>query len=861
MAEVAAALDDRGLGVVQAAPGAGKTTVIPLRLLNRPFLQDQKILLLQPRRVAARAAARRMSQMVGDEVGGLVGYRTRDDRRVGSRTRIEVVTDGILTRRLQADPSLPGVGLVIFDEFHERRLQADLGLALALEARTGLRPDLALLIMSATLSADPVAALLGQADGRGPAPVVRSAGRAFPVEVVWSEGSSAATRDPVPGVVRLVRQALQAREGDVLVFLPGVGEIGRASRALAAGAPTPLDGVGPVDVHPLHGSLAPAGQDAALAPAPAGRRKVVLATDVAETSLTVEGVTVVVDAGLSRSPRYDPGSGLTRLVTVPAPQASADQRAGRAGRTAPGAVYRAWTLAEHRARRPFADPEILVVDLTALTLELAVWGADAGQLAWLDRPPPPALAEGRHLLHELEALDSPGPAGRPTRMGRAMADLPLHPRLARMVLSAAPVHAHLACDLAALLEEADVLRREAGRPAPVDITERLRVLYGSAGGDRRRVEGVRRRSAELLRRSDRPGGWGERRTGGRGGSAATHGLAMDQLSAAGPLLALAYPDRVAQSRGGGRFRLRDGPGVRVPPTDPLAAEDFLVVADVGGADPAPGSRPEGLVRQAAGIDRSDLEILAGGAVEDVEALLWDGDDLYLRTERRLGSLVLASHAGLPAPGPELAQALVDRVGDVGLGALGWDDNTTSFRHRVAFAAASDPTAGWPDLSDAALLTTRRDWLAPRLLAARGAKDLSRVSMAAVLRDLLGPPATHRLDIVAPRVVVLVGGRRLEVSYADGRPSARVRAQDLFGQTIHPTVGPGRVPVVLEVLSPAGRPVQVTADLPGFWAGSWQMVRKELAGRYPKHAWPTDPAAAAVPGRRVVRPAGARSPRG
>jgi ATP-dependent helicase HrpB len=852
---VVAGLGGRGLAVLQAAPGAGKTTVVPLRLLGQPWLGGQRILLLQPRRVAARAAARRMSQLVGDEVGGLVGYRTRDDSRTGPRTRIEVVTDGILTRRLQADPSLPGVGLVIFDEFHERRLQADLGLALTLEARTGLRPELRVLVMSATLAADPVAELLGRSDGSGPAPVVRSAGRAFPVEVVWADGPTVRRADPAPGTARLVARSLREREGDVLVFLPGVGEIARVARSLGdvvADGPGPL----PVDVRPLHGTLPPAEQDAALSAAPIGRRKVVLSTDVAETSVTVEGVTVVVDAGLARTPRFDPGSGLTRLVTGPASRASADQRAGRAGRTGPGTVYRAWTAGEHRARRAFADPEILVVDLTALALELAVWGADADQLAWLDRPPAAALAEGRRLLHELGALDVPGPSGRPTAAGRGMADLPLHPRLAHMVLAAAPDRARLACTLAALVEEADVLRRVGDRAVSADVAERLRALGRDREGpdaDRRRLEAVRRRSSELFRRSG----------GSRSGAtheAAEGRLTAGELAAAGPLLALAYPDRLAQRRSEGRFRLRDGPAVRLPAGDLLGSEAFLVVADVGGSDPATGVRREGLVRLAAGIDQGEVEALFADAVQTSEMLVWEGEDLRLRTERRLGAIVLASRTGPPHPGPELADALVARVGEVGLGLLGWDEGARTLQDRVAFASSSDP-AGWPDLSDGALAASVGDWLAPRLLPARGAGDLARVSMAAVLRDVLGPAALHRLEVTAPPALSLPGGRRLSLDYAERRPSARVRAQDLFGQTTHPTVGPAQVPVVLHILSPAGRPVQVTADLPGFWAGSWQAVRKELAGRYPKHAWPTDPATAQPPAPRGARPSGARSRRG
>jgi ATP-dependent helicase HrpB len=434
-----------------------------------------------------------------------------------------------------------------------------------------------------------------------------------------------------------------------------------------------------------------------------------------------------------------------------------------------------------------------------------------------------------------------------------MADLPLHPRLARMVLAAGPDRARTACALAAVVEEADVLRRVDGRPVSADVAQRLRAVgrhREAPDADRRRVEAVRRRSNELLRRSG-----GSRASTGRG--EADSGFSISDLAAAGPLLALAYPDRLAQRRGEDRFRLRDGPAVRLPTGDPLGSEAFLVVADVGGTDPATGVRRDGLVRLAAGIDQVDLEALFAAAVRTSATLVWEGDDLRLRTERRLGAIVLASRTDAPDPGPALADALAARVGDVGLGVLGWDDGSRRLQERVAFAAASDP-AGWPDLSDAALSASAGDWLAPRLVRARGAGDLARVSMATVLRDLLGPAALHRLEVTAPPALLLPGGRRLALDYVEGRPTARVRAQDLFGQTTHPSVGPARVPVVLHILSPAGRPVQVTADLPGFWAGSWRAVRKELAGRYPKHAWPTDPATAPPPAPRGGRPAGPRS---
>jgi ATP-dependent helicase HrpB len=848
------ALAADGQAVLQAPPGAGKTTVVPLRLLDEPWLGGGRIVMLEPRRLATRAAARRMAALLGEDVGGTVGYRTRDERRTGPRTRIEVVTEGILTRRLQQDPSLPGVGLVIFDEFHERNLHADLALALTLDARPALRPDLRLLVMSATIDTGRIATLLAGRAPRGAAPVIASEGRAWPVDVRYTPSAPPARKagykgrpgpPPRPGsqvaaaATRAVLRALREETGDVLVFLPGAGDIRRVETALGeAGSGLP-DGV---DIRPLYGALPIGDQDAALAPSPPGRRRVVLATDIAETSLTVAGVRVVVDGGWHRTPRYDPRSGLTRLETVGITKASADQRAGRAGRTEPGVAYRLWSKVEHAARRPFPDPEIATADLSGLALELAVWGGPAAvtsELPFLDPPPARPLEEGRHLLRFLGALDADG---RPTAAGRAMAELPLHPRLARMVIGAAAAgRGGTACALAALLEERDVLR---GRPDEIetDVAVRLWLLVDRdirhPQADGPAVAAARRRAGELARRVgvEAPG--------------------PDDALDPGPVLALAYPDRIGQNRGGGRFRLRGGGGGWLAAGEPLSGEAFLVAAELDAA--GRGSAAAGKdsrIRLAAPLDAADVEAVAtatGAAVERVATLSWDAgrDDLRARTERRLDNLVIGETEGPADPGPATTAALLARVRSTKLALLGWTDAARALQARIAFARQTAAGAGeWPDLSDPELLASLHEWLVPLLGKASGRADLERVDMAGVLRRMLG----HRvgeLDRVAPAAVTLAGGRQVPVDYTGDRPAAEVRVQDAFGTTAHPTVG--GVPVVLSLLSPAGRPIQVTADLPGFWKGSWAEVRKDMAGRYPKHSWPADAATASAPGPRPAR---------
>ena len=807
-----------GTAVLTAEAGAGKTTVVPLRLLDEDWLGDRRIVVLEPRRVAARAAATRMSALLGEDVGGTVGYATRDERRISDGTRIEVVTEGILTRRLQSDPSLPGVGMVVFDEFHERHLQTDMGLAFTLDAREVLRPDLRVMAMSATIATGPVATLLGGA------PVVISAGRTFPVEIKWAPMPGRARL--APGVATAVRTAVAYEPGDVLVFLPGVAEI----RAVTAALGDP-DGV---DVVPLHGGLRASEQDRALR---AGlRRRVVLATDLAETSVTVEGVGVVIDAGLARRPSYDPASGLTRLRTMLASRASADQRAGRAGRLGPGVAYRLWSESEHAGRRLWPDPEIVNTDLAGVALELAVWGAAPGELRWLNPPPPAAVVKAQELLEELGATDG----GRPTSLGRRLSALPLHPRLGAMLLAAPAPARRTAGLLAALLSERDIFRRDGSDPT-ADVTSRLAVLRRNgpapAEVDRAALATVRRRAKELTRRAGRPAVDEEELTRRAGGPAVD-----EEDSDPGPLLAAAYPDRIAQARGGSRYRLRHGGGAVLADRDPLAGTPWLVAADIDGGEGGPG-RADGRIRLAAPIDRDDVERIGRDHVRRVVRLEWDeaSDDLRAVTERTLDALVLDTARGTARRGADTTEALVARALDTGLGVLGWTASTRALQARVGWARRTRGDS-WPDVSDRALAGRANDWLGGALRQATGRADLARIDPSGAIRAALGSRA-HDLDRMVPPTIKLAGGRRVPIDYSDDRPRISVPAQDLYGTSVHPTIADGTVPLTVEVLSPAGRPIQVTADLPAFWRGSWQQVRKEMAGRYPKHAWPENPTSA------------------
>jgi ATP-dependent helicase HrpB len=814
-------LADRRRAVLVAPPGAGKTTVIPLALLDEAWLDDRRIVMLEPRRLATRAAARRMAATTRTEVGGLVGYQTRDERHIGPATRIEVVTEGVLTRRLQNDPELPGVGLVIFDEVHERNLTTDLGLALALDVASTIRPDLRLLAMSATPDVEGLTSLLD-------APVVSSEGRMFDVDVHWMPrapsgagrsgtrggggrgrsrpGPAGGNHRIEPDVVVAVQRALREQTGDVLVFLPGIGEIRRTESMLRDAV------TGDVDVFPLAGALTLAEQDAALAPSRPGRRRVVLSTDIAETSLTVDGVRVVVDSGLAREPRFDARSGMTRLTTVSTSRASAEQRTGRAGRTEPGAAYRLWSKLEHGTRSKHRSPEIAQADLAGFALELAAWGG-GGELHFIDAPPTGALAQARELLGDLHAIDADGSI---TPLGRTMLGLPVHPRLARMV---AVDRSSLACVVATLVEERDIFR---GRPddLPADLALRIGAITGRRGhdaADRGAVHRLRDRAADLARRA---------------------GIRFDlddvDPDRAGKVLLLGYPDRLAARRRPGQYQLRSGSGAWLPDDDTLADQAFLVAADLD------GRRERARIRLAAVVDADDVVAEFGPAIVERRALEWDADrdDLVETIERRLGSIQLGRHVGRAEPGDETTAALMARVRATRLEVLRWTDAATSLRERVAFLhrTIGEP---WPDWSTEHLSASLDEWLAPYLPGATGRADLDRLDVATVLRSQLPWEVGADLDEIAPSRLVLPSGRSVPIDYAGDQPDAFVRVQDLFGVTTHPAAG--GVPIRLHLLSPADRPIQVTADLPGFWAGSWTDVKKDMAGRYPKHQWPDDPA--------------------
>lgn len=805
--ELRAHLRDSGRAVLVAPPGTGKTTVVPLALLDEPWLAEQAILMLEPRRLATRAAARRMASTTGTEVGGLVGYQTRDERHIGPTTRVQVVTEGILTRRLQRAPELPGVGAVIFDEVHERNLPTDLGLALALDVAESIRPDLRLLAMSATPDIEGLTRLLD-------APVAESVGRTHDVELNWlpierPRGKGRGYPRVEPAVVAAVLRSLGEQTGDVLVFLPGIGEIRRTEAQLR-------DVVGPdVDVFPLAGALSLAEQDAALAPAGPWRRRVVLSTDIAETSLTVDGVRVVIDAGLAREPRFDARTGMTRLTTVATSRASAEQRAGRAGRTEPGAAYRLWSKLEHGTRARHRSPEILQSDLAGLALELAAWGG-GDQLAFIDAPPSGALRQATELLVDLYATDPDD--GSVTPLGQKMLGLPVHPRLARMI---AVDGSALACVIAALVDERDIFR---GRPddLPADLALRVSTVTGAAGydmADRGAVHRLRDRARDLARR-------------------ARIDFDLDSVDSdrTGAVLLLAYPDRIAASRRRGQFQLRSGTGAWLPDDDPLAAEAFVVAADLD------GRRDRARIRLAAAVDAD--EVIAGFGPQIVEhrTIAWDADrnDLVASVERRLGAIRLGRQAEPPEPGPDTTDALLARVRLTKLEELRWTPAARSLRARVEFLHRA-VGAPWPDWSTANLLATLDEWLAPYLPGATGRADLERLDLVTVLRSQLPWPQGGELDELAPGRLVLPSGRDVGIEYSGEQPTASVRVQDLFGVTEHPSAG-GRA-IRLQLLSPADRPIQVTADLPGFWAGSWVDVRREMAGRYPKHQWPDDPASA------------------
>jgi ATP-dependent helicase HrpB len=791
--------------VLVAPPGAGKTTLVPIALMAEPWAEGAKILVLEPRRVAARAAARRMADLLGEgQPGGTIGLATRLDRLVSDRTRVEVVTEGLLVRRLQSDPGLDGVAAVLFDEAHERNLDTDLALAFCLDLQRELRPELRLLAMSATLDVGRFAALLGDC------PVVESLGRAYPVTVEHRMRDFQDPRDLPEAMASAIRGALADHPGDVLAFLPGWGEIRRTAERLSGIA---------AEVLPLHGEMPPAEQDRALNPS--DRRKVVLATSIAETSLTVPGVRIVVDGGFRRTPRLDPASGLARLVTTRISRAAADQRAGRAGRTAPGVAIRLWTEALHRGL-PLQDrPEILEAELSGLALDCAAWGAEPAQLSFPDPPPAGALAAGRALLRDLDALDE---EGRITAMGRAMARMGTHPRLARMLLAAADEgEKALAADLAALLEERDPIR---GREAPADINLRLELLHGGDHGDADRPTIHRiARAAALHRRRLR-----------------LHGNALPG-GEAGPLLAAGFPDRIAARRGTmeGAFRLASGQGARLPATDRLGKAPLLAVADLE----LQGT--EARIRMAAPLDRAALEARFPDRLRWREEAAFDQRAGAVLARRRLtfGPLVLEEHI-LASPDAEtVAKALAAAIAERGFRDLDWTEAAKQWRARIGWMAKVEP-GEWPDLSDAALAATAAAWLAPHLHGRTKLSEAKGLDLLAILRGMVPHAQARRLDSALPARLDLPAGRSAAIDYDRETPTLEARAQHLFGVASLRPLAEGRVKLNVALLSPAGRPVAVTADLAGFWRGGWADVRKDMRGRYPKHPWPEEPWAAAPP---------------
>ncbi|WP_188397258.1 ATP-dependent helicase HrpB [Sporomusa sp. GT1] len=812
--ELKAVLSLPGNAVLVAPPGSGKTTRIPLALLNEPWLKGRRILLLEPRRLAARAAARYMARLLGEQPGETVGYRVRLDSCVGPKTRIEVITEGILTRMLQSDQALDGVGLILFDEFHERSLQADLGLALALEAQAVLREDLRLLIMSATLAAEPVAALLGNA------PVLRSNGRVFPVETHYLERRTASQLEHI--VAQTVFTSLAGNSGDVLVFLPGAGEIRRVQAELSANGITKQ-----ARVAPLYGNLPPAAQDAALLPSTDGMRKVILATSIAETSLTVEGVGTVIDSGLMRVPKYSSRTGLTRLETVRVSRQAAEQRRGRAGRLGPGSCYRLWTRQEDLYLESSNTPEILAADLTPLALELAAWGVnDPQQLLWLDIPPAAAFLQAQALLVKLGALETGGSI---TAHGRLMVQSGLHPRLAHMIIRAKEAGlGNLACELAAILHERDFLQGNGNR-TDVDLRLRLEAVREAASGKYPEESLLRRIKAESERLKQ---------------DFSIHRNRQETVEACGLVLAFAYPDRIGQLRSGGRFLLENGRGAGMHELQPLAHSPYIVAADLD------GQGTDSRIFLAAPIDYEQIRRYFSRQIAAGTNVAWDAAAQAVRAKsyERLGAILLKES---PCANPDwdgVMAALLSGIALEGLSILPWTKAAQQLRQRLLFAGQQ--TEGWPDVSDEKLLATLENWLGPYVYGLTSRAELAKLNVAAILENLLTWQQRQELDEYAPTHVVVPSGRQIAINYSNPLcPILAVKLQELFGLKETPCIAGGKVALTLELLSPAQRPVQVTRDLASFWCTTYFEVKKDLMGRYPKHYWPDDPATA-VPTHRI-----------
>jgi ATP-dependent helicase HrpB len=798
------ALERYGKAVLVAPPGAGKTTLVPLYLLDSNWRKDGMIILLEPRRLAARAAARRMAQMSGEEVGQTIGYRMRLDQKTSATTRILVVTEGVFARMALDDPELKGIAAVIFDEFHERSLDADLSLALALDIRDGLRPDLRLLVMSATLDGARVAGILGDAQ------VIESKGRVFPVEIIYNERRS--TERLEEAVSRAVEGALRAYPGSVLVFLPGTGEINTTARLLESKLPAN------VCLYQLHGTMDPVTQDEAIKPSPDGIRKVVLATSIAETSITIDGVNIIIDSGYQRLPTFEPASGLTHLETVRASKASVDQRAGRAGRTAPGVAIRLWRPEQTAVLPAFTRPEILEADLAGLLLDLAAFGVtNPASLRFLDAPPKPALSEARELLMRLNALDG---NGRLTGHGLAMRSLALPVRLSHMIIMAGQVgHTKQAAEIAVLLTE----RGLGGNDADLEV--RLQQF--------RRDRGTRAQAAKGL----------AKRLAAQVGTQPSNNIAT-----IGALLLHAYPDRLAKSRGrDGRFVLANGRGAEMDIIQSLAAKDYLVIADMQGT--AQRSR----ILSAADISLTDIETVLAGALQTLEEITFDPGKKSLRRRRirRIGAVILEDAPLSPPSGEAADSGLINAIRQHGLDILDWSDSALTIRKRLGWLYKSLGDS-WPDMADDALVDSLEHWLLPYL---NGKAQISAISQDALtngLHSLVPHELSRKIKDLAPTHFEAPTGNNHSIRYDGEEPVLAIRVQELFGLKVHPVIAGGAIPLLLELLSPARRPVQLTRDLPGFWKGSWADVRSDLRGRYPRHFWPEDPANAAPTSRAKPR---------
>ena len=808
--QVRAALASSLSAVLVAPPGAGKTTRVPLALMNESWLQDRKILVLEPRRIAARAAAERMASSLSEVVGERIGLRARMVSKLGPKTRIEVVTEGVFTRMILDDPELSGIGAVLFDEFHERSLDADLGLALALDCQRGLRDDLRIMPMSATLDGARVAQLLGDA------PVIASEGRAFPVDTRYlGRDANARIEDQMADAVM---RALRMESGSILAFLPGQGEIRRVEERLKQRISDPT-----IVLAPLYGAMDMRAQDLALEPAPKGQRKVVLATSIAETSITIEGVRVVIDSGLARVPRFEPDVGVTRLETVRVSRAAADQRRGRAGRTEPGVCYRLWDEPQTQSLPAFAEPEIRSADLAALLLDCAEWGtADPRTLSWIDPPSVAAIDAARAELAELEALDA---EGRITAIGRRLRSLPLPPRLARMVISGAELgHAQEAAAIAAVIVE----RGLGGNDA--DLAHRLDEFRRDHSG---RASDMRKLAA----------GWARLASAGRSSQTPREDMSISRL------LALAFPERIGKARGApGQFLLANGRGASVDATHTLARSPFLVAAELSGS--AASTR----ILLAAAADEADILAAAGKRLRESDEVDFDQGAGALRSRhvRRLDAILLASEPRAVMPNEETARLLADGIAKLGLSRLPWSKAQIQLRARVGFLRAGGE-AEWPDLTDAALADATTEWLAPFLAGKTKVSEIGADDLGAALDTLLPWQLKRRLDDGAPTHFEAPTGNRHAIDYeTTGAPALHIRVQELFGLTQHPSIAHGRLPLTLHLLSPAHRPMQITRDLPGFWKGSWAAVKSEMKGRYPRHSWPDDPASAAPTARAKPR---------